>query len=199
MKTKTNLNKIVSSIFTEWYGKDESKLKGKAIKPSSIDYSAYKNDIDEKKFGEYVSNPDCEGTKYTIIDLPYMVGKGMDEVASYVAKTWPSKRIADIGHMDAFIASKPDIDAWTPHFFFGSLVRNSDGDWSVPYVDRDSSEWNRNGNWLEDSWSSDCRVVLFQDSLPGAVESSESMPFDIESLKLRIEKLEAWAKQIGYK
>ena len=41
-----------------------------------------------------------------------------------------------------------------------SLVRNSDGDWNVPYAIWNGSKWNRNANWLSNRWNSDYRVVL---------------------------------------
>lgn len=85
------------------------------------------------------------------------------------------------------------------YYFFKSLVRNSGGYWDVPNVCRGSSEWNRNADWLGRGWRSIYRVVLLETSLTETVESLESLPDDLVPLKLRIEKLEAWAKQIGYK
>ena len=39
------------------------------------------------------------------------------------------------------------------------LFRHSDGVWNVPCVGWGGSSFNRNGNWLDNSWNSNCRVV----------------------------------------
>ena len=41
-----------------------------------------------------------------------------------------------------------------------SLVRNSDGNWYVPYANWNGSSWNRNANWLGNSWNANYRIVL---------------------------------------
>lgn len=41
-----------------------------------------------------------------------------------------------------------------------SLVRNSNGHWNVPYASWNGGKWNRNGNWLDNDWNANYRVVL---------------------------------------
>lgn len=42
-----------------------------------------------------------------------------------------------------------------------SALRNSDGNWMVPYGHWNGDKWNRNGNWTRNDWNSNYRVVLF--------------------------------------
>lgn len=73
-------------------------------------------------------------------------------------------------------------------YFYGTELRDRDGRWDVPYGYwyASTSEFNRSAYWLDDSWDSGYRVVLLDDSSPLKLEKE----LDIESLSLRLEKLE---------
>jgi len=43
---------------------------------------------------------------------------------------------------------------------FHNILRNSNGNWNVPCVNWNGSEFNRNANWLDNEWNSNNRVVL---------------------------------------
>ncbi len=38
--------------------------------------------------------------------------------------------------------------------------RNANGNWNVPYTNWNGAKFNRNGNWLNNDWNSNYRVVL---------------------------------------
>lgn len=70
-------------------------------------------------------------------------------------------------------------------YFFGTLLRVGDGDWSVPCSSWDGSKFYRCADWLSGRWDSDDRVVLLDDSCDLDVAE-----LTLESLNLRLEKVE---------
>jgi len=101
--------------------------------------------------------------KYKIIELPEMVGKTLEEVKTFVEKEYSGKLAKEEDRED-FIKGNPISPSMTWYFFFGSLFRNSDGYWSVPFAFWGGSYWYRYAYWLGFYWNAFSRVVLLEDS-----------------------------------
>lgn len=67
-------------------------------------------------------------------------------------------------------------------YFFGTELRDGDGYWHVPYGYWGGAELDRDAGWLSFGWGSRDRVVLLDDS----------SPLNLETLSLRLAKLEAF-------
>ena len=105
--------------------------------------------------------------KYKIIELgKEWEGKTLQEVKDYLDKTYPNRVATEkdrdymYEHQDEF--KDWETKNWTWYYFFGSLVRLSDGHWCVPYARWDGSGWNRGAYRLDDSWDASSRVVLLE-------------------------------------
>ena len=69
-------------------------------------------------------------------------------------------------------------------FFWGTIYRDSDGSLNVRYLGWNGERWNWSFNWLDNVWYDVC---------PAAVSAGELEGLD--SLILRIEKIEQWIDQ----
>jgi len=149
------------------------------IEPKAEDYKMRESDSDESKFGEFTVNPDTQGLdwealkdKIFVPDLTALNGKPLSEVVKYLVDNFSDKYKIPGIEFWKFMIENPDkvpadasgvnLKDGNYYFNFGSLVRDSDGRWYVPYANGDGSEWNRNANWLSYSWNSHCRVVLLE-------------------------------------
>ena len=97
-------------------------------------------------------------------DFTKLTDKSLASIVSFIINKYGSdrlpgleleRRIFELG--DTAPASFTDGKY---HFFFGSLIRGLYGGWGVPYADWHGDRWNRGGNWLEDDWNAEYRVVL---------------------------------------
>ncbi len=155
---------------------DAIKFSPELISPQNLDYLAKKADIDVSKYGEYTMNPDTADIdwdtvpqdKIKVITLPAdMNGKKLDEIASYITATYGSKYKTPGLDYYKYICEHPDkapdsLKDGNYYFMFGSLFRNSDGNWNVPYVLGDASGFYRIGYWLGRDWLGNYRVVLLE-------------------------------------
>lgn len=126
-----------------------------------------------------------EKIKIKSIALPQFEGKTRREVYDYVKKEYPNQLPSDgVDFYDNECLKDGDY-----HFFFGSVFRSGGGDWSVPYVQWDGSEFYRDGSWLGSDWDADSRVVIL-DNIESLPLSLESLQIELADQKKRIEKLE---------
>ena len=93
-----------------------------------------------------------------ILTLKEFEGKKLGDVLNHILKN--NLKVASIEGFDLEQLPKDEKN----YFFFGSLVRCSNGDWDAPYAYWGGSEWHRHANWLVDDWYSYCRVVLLDDN-----------------------------------
>lgn len=70
-------------------------------------------------------------------------------------------------------------------YFFGTELRDLDGNWGVPCGDWVGSEFNRHADWPGYGWGSSRRVVLLDDSSTGDIAD-----LNLETLSSRVQKLE---------
>jgi hypothetical protein len=163
----TNVDKFLSETFAEWYGSNTAKIQKLAGIP---DFAAIKDSAHSSKFGEYFDNGQAFNIEKVVIkDLPEMNGKQIWKVAEYVHKKFGKDYlIPGLTALKGFWGKKGDspvamrLSAWQCNFFFGSLVRDKDGRWSVPSAEWSGSSFGRCANWLAHSWNSDDRVVLLE-------------------------------------
>lgn len=181
--------KILQESFNTWYS-NPPKVSGEKVK--KIDF----NSSDGSHGYFQTLNTDFEGKKIIIKELPEMVGKTLKEVGEYIQeKGW-----TPVGHeyWNRFIETTTNPKDWTYYFMFGSLFRDSSGDWIVPYVHGGRSGFNRNGGWLVRDWHGDARVVLVSDeNLPVELIESSAGIDSLASLALRVKNLEDWRKRIS--
>ena len=171
------VNSFLGETNVGWGVKEEDLpvFRCEFVDPRGLKYEEKNGQIDKKLFGEYTLNPetfgvDFEKAKVFIPDLSSMEGKKLYEVFQYVADTLGAKyRIPDIGYWKWMIENPEKIDKIKSelkdgnlYFLPGSLVRNSDGNWNVPYARWNGFKWRRYTNWLGYDWNSNYRVVLLE-------------------------------------
>ena len=157
----------------------KAKISPEIKRPTDEDYQARQTDIDTTKFGEFTLNPDTQNLdwetlqdKIFIPDLSSFVGKPLSEVAQYLITTYGSTHKLPGLEYWKFMLENPNKVPSDPngvnlkdgndYFNFGSLVRNSDGHWRVPYADWNGSDWYCSANWLDNSWDAVFRIVLLE-------------------------------------
>jgi len=148
---------------------------GHAISPQAQSYEALSQDVDATKRGEYTLNPEMQGLDFEklhtfVPDLSALEGKPIHEVMQHVADTYgATHHIPGIEYWKWLIenpgknpsgANIKDQSKW--FYFPGSVLRDKDGNWNVPYAIWDGTEWDRDAGWLASGWRSDCRVVLLE-------------------------------------
>ncbi len=182
----TELKPFLAETFKLWYGnKSQAEINEAAnripemISPADIDYPTRQNDAQESKFGEYTLNPDTvlidweqlDRSKIEVINptkgqmkaegFPYTVS-GM---AGYILKKFGATHIVPGVEYWKFAIENPAkvpnvLKDGNYHFFFGSLFRPAHGNWYVPCTRWNGAKFYRYGNWLNDDWNSNYRVVL---------------------------------------
>ncbi len=180
---KTEFSPLLQETWKIW-GVDEEKIKNAQISaeiknPKDENYATRKADIDKAKFGEFTVNPDTQNLdwealkdKIFILDLSTLNGKSLQEVAEYLIANFSDKyKIPGIEYWK-FMIENPDKVPNDPkgvnlkdgkyYFNFGSLVRFSDGHFSVPCAGWGGSGWARGARWLSASWGAVDRVVLLE-------------------------------------
>lgn len=161
--------------FTALYGKvtaKKAKQEARLEDPRMLDYQALSIDIDAKKFGEYILNPDTqtidfEHAKPLIIDLPQFVGRPRHEAMRYIIDTYGSThRIPGIEYWRWILENPdkapPELKDGNYHYFPGSVLRDENGRWGVPNVDWHGSRFDRDAGWLVNVWFANDRVVLLE-------------------------------------
>lgn len=125
------------------------------------------------------------------ISLPQFQGKTIQKVCNYVKKEYPNQLPLD--GVDFY--DNECLKDGNYHFFFGSVFRDSDGDWYVPCVQWGGSSFSRNGFWLDHDWLSSSRLVFLETT---ELDLGSSPALSLESLNLtvadhekRLKKLEA--------
>lgn len=145
--------------------------------PSAVDYKSKKDDTDAAKFGEYTLNPDTQAIDWETIPpekihveaMSDMVGKKRWEVAQEIIKRYGDKYYLPGLEYYKFILENPaqapdSLKDSNYHYFYGSLLRRSSGDWLVPCVHwfESASVFDRSALWLVLAWNADDRVVLLE-------------------------------------
>lgn len=181
-----SLEPFLQETFATWYSSVENfaqpELAPSTVNPADLDLPARKADTDPTKFGEYTLNPECIGIDFetatiTSVDITTEAGykalpsKDLATVAQYIIDTYSSKYILPDLSFFQWAAENPAkahavLDDDSKYYFFpGSVLRNRDGSWNVPYTHWNGSKWHRYANWLANDWDSDCRVVLLEKEL----------------------------------
>ena len=168
---------FLRQTFEIWYDAQKALVEQKPIivNPRDQDYNALKSDTDPTKFGEYTVNPDTQNIdfeKTRIVTLPEaeqkaLEGKQLHEVAEYLIQHYGNTHHIPGIEYWKYILENPDkapneLKDGKYHFFFGSLLRDSDGSWNVPCTRWGGSQWSRNGVSGGLEWLSSYRVVLLE-------------------------------------
>jgi hypothetical protein len=123
--------------------------------------------------------------KYKILKLDEFVGKELGEVKNYLDKNYAGKLATEED-----LKNLPDEckdGNW--YYTFGSLVRNSDGHWCLPYTSWFGSEWCSGSGLLWYGWLRDFRVVLLDIE---NCDSDESLtPLNSDSLNIELQNIVA--------
>ena len=99
--------------------------------------------------------------KLKSIALPEMVGKTLQDVNDYLKKTYTLPTGDVIGEICKGDTGIPKDENY--YLNFGSLVRDSAGNWYVPYADWLGSSWSRGADRLGSGWCSGCRAFILDD------------------------------------
>jgi len=175
---KTQNKAFLQETFEKWYDDVKSKVEQVPliVDPKTQNFATLKDVIDATKFGEYTLNPDTQNLDWETLkdkifipdDIPASLnGRPLSEVADYLINTYKDKyKFPGLEYWKFMIENPDQVPAQmkdgNPYFNFGSLVRNSDGHWDVPYAFWDGSDWSRNARWLGHDWNAGCRVVLLK-------------------------------------
>ncbi|KKR13842.1 MAG: hypothetical protein UT40_C0009G0007 [Candidatus Woesebacteria bacterium GW2011_GWA1_39_21b] len=182
-ETLTQHDAFISDTFKSWtQAIPTEQIQATLEDLTTKDYPTLEKDIDTTKAGEYTLNPetqtlDFETATIFIPDLSAFNGKKLSEVAEHLISTYSDKyyfpgieywhwlcahkNLADLPADPQFNTLKQELtDNYC--FLFGSTLRYSNGHWYVPCVLWVGSKWNRNADWLGNSWYSDYRVVLLE-------------------------------------
>jgi hypothetical protein len=175
---KQKYQSFLQVTFEFWYDDEEkSRVEQKPIliDPKIQDYNVLRDEIDATKFGEYTLNPDTQNldfenileSKIFIPDLSTVNYSPVHEVAQYVVDTYGATyHIPGIEYWKWIIENPTKtpqkLRNGKNNYCVGSLIRNSNGRWSIPFVCSDGAGTIRSAYWLGDDWSSDGRVVLIE-------------------------------------
>ncbi len=157
------------------FGTPKNGFVGTYVDPRTQDYAILKDDKEPTKFGDYTLNPDTQNIDFEHIpedeifipDLSAFNGRPIHEVMQHIAQTYPNYKFPGLEYWEWLIKNPnkapnklKDTKLW--FHFLGSLVRGSNGAWSVPYVYWKGAGWGRSAAWLSSSWHSHCRIVLLE-------------------------------------
>lgn len=164
------------STFKDSWNWDTTNLKpeGHTISPQAQNYEDLSQDVDATKRGEYTLNPETQGLDFEklrafVPDLTAFNGKKVHEVVKHVMDTYGiTHHVPGIKYWKWMIENpgktppRSNLKDGNCYFFPGSVLRDEDGDWFVPYAYWEASEWRRRALWLTSAWSSVCRVALLE-------------------------------------
>ena len=182
---REELKSFLAETFWQWYSdKQKTELEQAAdhapelILPQDQNWQSRKQDVKVSKFGEYTLNPETAAIdweailpeKIKIVKLPDdLNGKPLADIAEYIITTYGATH--DIPGIEywKYILENPDkaptsLKDGNWHFFFGSILRGTNGDWHVPSTRwyAADAKWHRDANWLEGDWYGNYRVVLLE-------------------------------------
>ena len=100
--------------------------------------------------------------KLKSIALPEMVGKTLQEVNDYLKKTYTLPTGDVIGEICRGDTGIPKDGK--RYYNFDLFVRNSDGEWSVPYACWTGSSWIRSSYRLDRRWDLFDRAIILDDT-----------------------------------
>lgn len=132
------------------------------IKPQSLNYQELSKERSGKQTN--ILNPDMTGVnlekaKVFIPDLSRFNGKPRYEVMRYVVETYSDKYILPGLEYQDYVIKNPDkfpqFKDNNYYFFPGSIVRDSNGSWYVPYSYWNGDRFRRSFIWLGDACSPD--------------------------------------------
>lgn len=157
-----------------WVVSEGRTPEGEFTPPTDLDWSALLQDTDAAKAGEYTLNPETQGLDFETLrafvpDLSALNGKPVHEVMQHVVDTYGDRyHIPGIEYWKWLIENPtkdpPNLAKDSSKYYFcpGSVLRDKDGNWSVPCADWIGTKWDRNGYWLRRDWHSLFRVVLLE-------------------------------------
>ena len=143
---------ILETLKNSW-GWDVTNLKpeGHIVAPQNQAYEALSQDVDAAKRGEYTLNPETQGLDFEnlrafVPDLKAFNGKKVHEVMQHVIDTYGDTHyVPGIEYWKWLIENPGKTPTSTNlkdgkyYFFPGSVLRDKDGDWNVPYARWDGS------------------------------------------------------------
>ena len=157
---------------------DKFKDMPTSINPVDTDWQKAERDTEPIRFGEYTLNPDTANIdwstispdKIKVFDLATVQGQKLSEVAKHIIANYPPSKYKMPGlEYWKYVVENPDkIPDTHPlkdgkyHFFFGSIFRDKDGRWHVPYSSWNGARFASNDFWLDYVWSSYYRLVLLE-------------------------------------
>lgn len=156
---------------------DTNSMKEVKIKhelPQTLDYEVLKEN-DSSKIGEVIVNPESVAIDWETIspekiksfDFAEFVGKPRSQLVAHIAKEYSGKYIIPDLTYREFLMNNPDkippfMKDGNWYYFYGSILRYSDGDALVPDVYWNGGRLNRNGSWLDHDWDGSGRVLLLE-------------------------------------
>ena len=150
IENKAFLNKT----FEGWYNATDAARavdKVEALDPTTQDYKALAGDTNQTEFGAYTLNPETQGLDFEnlrafVPDLKAFNGKKVHEVMQHVIDTYGDTHyVPGIEYWKWLIENPGKTPTSTNlkdgkyYFFPGSVLRDKDGDWNVPYARWDGS------------------------------------------------------------
>ncbi len=146
------------------------------IAPQDQRWQEKKEDTDKAKFGEYTINPetidmDWEAVPQEKIKIEklddHWNGESLADVAEYICKTYGADYYIPGIEYWKYILENPgeapnQLKDGKWYFFFGSILCDAGGYWSVPWAMWDGVAWYQNAYQLEVDWTAHFRVVLLE-------------------------------------
>ncbi len=171
------LHKVLALKDIELFDMQEMKaVRLKREQPKKLDWKALAV-YDRSKYGELYCNPeaaviDWENVppeKIKQFDFKEFVGKPRWQLAQHVAEEYGDEYIIPGLDYQKFLYEHPDKapQAMKDYrggyfYFFGSLLRYSDGSARVPGVDWGGERLDRHADWLDGDWDDVDRVLLLE-------------------------------------
>ena len=102
-----------------------------------------------------------------IFNFSEFIGKPRLELAKYLAENYSDKyHIPDIEYWKYLIENEDKIPKELKdenyYYFFGSILRDQNGNWNVPNSHGDGSQRYRSAGWLKVGWGFNDRVLLLE-------------------------------------
>lgn len=176
-EAQTENKAFLKKTLEGWYNATDAARaidKVEAIDPTSQDYKDLAGDTNQAEFGAYTLNPEMQGLDFEsartfVPDLTAFNGKPLHEVVKHVMDTYGDKYYVPGIEYWKWLIENPgknppgsNIKDGNYYLFPGSVLRDGDGYWRVPYAAWDGAKWHRSASWLTRYWNSLSRVVLLE-------------------------------------
>lgn len=176
-EAQTENKAFLNKTFEGWYNAtDAAKAidKVEAVDPTTQNYKALAGDTKQAEFGAYTLNPETQGLDFEklrafVPDLTAFNGKKVHEVMQHVVNTYGDTHYVPGIEYWKWLCENPtknlpgvQIKDGKYYFCPGSVLRDGDGRWLIPYAGWHGSKWHRSASWLAHDWVSSCRVVLLE-------------------------------------